>query len=218
LRSFVEWIFPGFYRYWALRLAYRCHVTVWTPEYRLAPEHPFPAALDDAKTAYATLLKMFSPKDIVFGGDSAGGGLVLATLMRLREEGMPLPHKAFLISPYADLSASNPSMKMNQHKDLWLSRRAIQRWAPLYHGNTPVTDPGVSPTRGQYHGLPPLLILAAENEVLLDDSVQIAKKAHEAGVEATLEIVPKMQHAWPVALPHLAESKTALQTIARFLD
>lgn len=204
------------YRYWTLRLAYRCNVTVWTPEYRLAPEYPFPAALEDATRAYRRLLRRHPEKRILLGGDSAGGGLALATLMALRDAGDPMPRGAFLVSPYADLTATSRSMKANRFKDHWLSAKAIRRWAPLYHGSTSAADPRVSPVGGNFAGLPPLLILAAGNEVLLGDSVTIAERARAAGVEATLEIYPRMQHAWAVALPQLAESKAAIRSIERF--
>lgn len=206
------------YRRWALRLAFRCKAKIFVPQYRLAPEHPFPAAIEDAKRAFRLLLQRYPHTPIYFGGDSAGGGLALATLMSLRDEGGPLPRGAFLLSAYADLTAESESMTKNRWKDLWLSRKPIQRWAPLYYGGAGARHPLVSPVFGDFRGLPPLHVLVGGSEVLLSDSLTIAERAKAAGVKVALEVFERMQHGWPIAEPWLLESKTAVRSVAAFVS
>ncbi|MBI4405813.1 MAG: alpha/beta hydrolase [Deltaproteobacteria bacterium] len=206
------------YRRNMLRIAYRCQARVMIPEYRLAPEYPFPAALEDAKQVYSELSGRYDPGQIVFMGDSAGGGLVLAVLMALRDEGKKLPAGALCASPWTDLLGTGASMETNAGKDVCLSKHHLKKWAPYYPGSKDPKLPYISPVNGDFRALPPLMILVGDQEMLLDDSVRVAKKAAESGVRVTLRIEPGMQHVWFLSLPWLRQSKEAMNHIAQFVQ
>lgn len=184
--------------------------------YRLAPEHPFPAGLEDALAAYRYLLESgVSADEIVVAGDSAGGGLALSLLLSIRDAGLPLPAAGAIISALADLSFSTPSRKLNKWRDPMLpSKRELQVYR-LYTGKTPLNDPLLSPIYGNFQGLPPIFAQVGSTEVLLDDTLQIARKARLQGVDFELEIWDGLPHAWHV-FSWIPESKRALTRIAEF--
>jgi len=208
---------PASYRRRAMRLSFRCGTEVFVPHYRLAPEHPYPAALDDALAAWRWLRRTVSDQPLHVVGDSAGGGLALAVLLRLRDLGEPLPDAAVLLSPWTDLTASGASVDTNRGRDLWFTRRHLECWALYVIGNADPNSPYLSPAFGSLAGLPPLLLLVGENELLLDDTLRVHRAALSAGVASELLVGCGMQHDWPLALPWLPESRQAWQRMARFL-
>jgi epsilon-lactone hydrolase len=205
------------YRRFAFRMAHRLDSLVYLPEYRLAPESPFPAALEDAIAAYRRISEKHPDVPIFVGGDSAGGGLCLALLLALRDQGQALPKGCFVLSPWADLTGEAESHRTNRYRDLWLSRRRLRKWSRYYAGQQDRKSPYLSPVFGDYNDLPPLLILAGEQEILLDDARAVAEKARQGKVKVELQVWPGMQHAWPLGIPQLSESKEAMKTIASFL-
>ncbi len=189
-------------------------VRVLMVDYRTAPEFPFPAALEDCTTVYHWLLGQgVLPKNIVVAGDSAGGNLTITMLMKLRDSGSPLPAAAACLSPVTDFSPKdNPA----GFKDPLLPAKAIKFYTQAYLGNNDVRNPLISPVFGSLEGLPPLLVHAGEEEILREDAVRIVGLAKSAGVDARLEIYPRMWHVWQInlALPQAIES---LNAIAGFL-
>ena len=188
-------------------------------DYRLAPEHPFPAAIEDALAAYLWLIAQgFSPSQIVLAGDSAGGTLVLALLIRLRDEQRTLPAAAVCLSPAPDLTFSSESWTFNAKKDLMLDVRKERKSVEIYLRGTDVRSPLASPYFGDLQGLPPLLIQVGSYEMLLSDAQQFAEKARAAGVEVTLEVWPHMQHEWQFAANILPEGRKAIASIGKFVE
>ncbi|HEY0735455.1 MAG TPA: alpha/beta hydrolase [Herpetosiphonaceae bacterium] len=184
-------------------------------DYRLAPEHPFPAALDDSLTAYRWLLEQgFLPERIVFAGDSAGGGLCLATLLAIRDNHLPLPAAAAVLSPWTDLKCSGDSYA---RRDPLAPDGSWAVYSAYYAGDHDLTDPLISPLYGDLAGLPPLLIYVGEDEAMLDDSVRFAKKAQAAGVDIRLHVGRGMVHCYPALSPLFPEATAALDDICAFL-
>lgn len=209
---------PATHRAITFGLASRAAATVFALDYRLAPEHPFPAALDDSVAAYRALLAAGTdPGSIVIAGDSAGGGLALATLVALRDAGERLPAGAVLFSPWADLSASGDSIVSNHGQDPMFAGPSIAKAAKLYLGDTPPTHPLASPVYADLRGLPPLFVQVGSTEVLLDDSVRIAGNARAAGVPTHLRVWPRMPHVWQIFAPFLPEARRALSEAADFV-
>ena len=209
---------PASYRDRAMRLSYRCRAEVFVPEYRLAPEHPYPAAFDDALVAwnYVKFLRQGAP--IFVAGDSAGGGLGLSILVRLRDLGLGMPNGSFMLSPWTDLTVSGPSVDGNRRKELWFTRKHLETWATYYVGDSDPRSPYLSPVFAELSGLSPLLLLVGEHEVLLDDTLRIRDAATAAGTDAQVLIGAGMQHDWPLTLPWLDESRLAWNAIRRFVD
>lgn len=186
--------------------------------YRLAPEHPFPGAVDDSVSAYQALLREgFKPENIRFAGDSAGGGLCLATLLAIRGQGLPLPAKAAVMSPWTDLKLTGDSYKKNAGKCL-SPEGCAQYCSSFYAGNNDPENPLISPIYGNLEGLPPIRIYAGENEILRDDSISFAKKAKKAGVDISLTVEKGMCHCYPILSPLFPEAKKALSEILEFLS
>jgi monoterpene epsilon-lactone hydrolase len=200
------------------RLAAWSNASVFALNYRLAPEHRFPAALDDALAAYRTLLATGTPASAVaLAGDSAGGGLALALLVAARDAGEPLPAAAMLFSPWTDLAATGNSIIDNNEIDPLFFGTWVGLTARHYLGDTPATHPLVSPLYADLTGLPPLLIQVGDSEVLLDDSRRVTEIARRAGVEATLQIFPSVPHGWQVFAPILPEARASLRDAAGFI-
>ena len=187
-------------------------------EYRLAPEYPFPAALEDSIESYKWLIsKDFDPKKIIIGGSSAGGGLTIATLLKLKEFNLPLPAGAVLISPWADLTGSGESIIRNQKFEP-LIKDGIGNMAKLYAQDEPLNNPLISPVFADLKGLPPLLIQAGGIEALVDDSNMLAERAKEAGVEVKIEVYENMTHVFQNYGEQLSESRKAYESINNFIQ
>jgi monoterpene epsilon-lactone hydrolase len=185
-------------------------------DYRLAPEHPAPAALADATRAYLALLDSgTSADDVVLCGESAGGGLCLALLAHLRDASAPLPACVALVSPWLDLTLSGESYTANADTDPLVVREVIEEYVSWYAGDRRADDPLVSPVLARLDGLPPTLVLASASEMLADDARLLRRRLQEAGVPVELDLYPGAVHAWTL-FPHLPESGTALRRIADF--
>ena len=186
--------------------------------YRLAPEHPFPAALTDAKAAYSMLLdRGVLPVHIAIGGDSAGGGLTLALLTSLRGSGEPLPACAWLLSPWVDLEMQGASLESKAAIDPLIQKPYLEELASAYLAGHDPKDPLASPLFADLAGLPPLLAQVGSAETLLDDAVRIVARAGAADVAATLEIWPHMIHAWPLWADQLDAGRAALESAGAFI-
>lgn len=187
-------------------------------DYRMAPEHPFPAAVEDSTAAYRWLLAQgYKPTKIAISGDSAGGGLTLATLLALRDAGTPLPAAAAPISPWTDMEGTGASVKTRAAKDPMVGSASLLPMANMYVGNNNPKDPLASPLYGDYRGLPPLLIQVGDAEVLLDDSTRVAERAKAAGVKVDLEVWDDMVHVWHVFAKILPEGQQAIDKIGKFI-
>ena len=207
---------PASYRNRAMRVSWRCNAEVFVPDYRLAPEHPYPAALEDALAAWKLVRALRPDAPIFVAGDSAGGGLGLSLLLKLRDLGLPMPRGAFLLSPWTDLTVSGASV--DSGKDFWFTRRHLETWAKYYVGRADARSPYLSPVFADYSGLPPLLIFAGENELLLDDALRVRDAAARAGTDARVHLGAGMQHDWPLTLPWLVESRRAWEEMRRFVE
>lgn len=210
---------PKTYRGFTASLALAAEAKVLSLDYRLAPEDKFPAALEDAVAGYRLLLdKGEHPQRIVIGGDSAGGGLTAATLIALRERGLPMPAGAFLLSPWTDLAATGETLVTNDATDPMLSGKLVHETAALYYGEFSPTDPLVSPLYGNLRGFPPLRIYVSDTEILLDDARRLAARAIEQGVAVDLRVWNKLPHVWPIFVAlGIPESKAALGEIVEFI-
>ena len=208
---------PQAHRQHVIKFVKGCGMNALVFDYRLAPENPFPAALDDALGAYEFLLtEGCDPTDIVFAGDSAGGGLCLATLLAIQDKGLPLPAAAAALSPWTDLMLTGKSYQTNK-KICFSPEGCAENASRMYIGSYSSQNPYISPLYGNLEGLPPLHISAGGNEILLDDSIHFAEKARAAGVDVTLRIDKGMCHCYPVFGNLFRESKLALAEICQFL-
>ena len=208
---------PRSHRHLAAAIATAAGSSALLLEYRCAPESPFPAALDDAVAAYRWLLDQgVSASGIAIAGDSAGGGLTVATLLALRDAGLPLPVAGVCISPWVDLTCSGASYATKADADPIVKRAVVDEMARAYLGARDRRTPLASPLFADLRGLPPLLIQVGSEEVLLDDSVQLAERARAAGVDTTLEVWDQMIHVWQWFLPMLDEAEEAVAAIGRF--
>ena len=203
----------------AAQIARRTSATVISVGYRLAPEDPYPAAVDDALAAYQALLDNGTdPSDIAFAGESAGGGLAIATLVNARDHGLPLPAAAYVMSPYADLTLAGATMDTKRDADPLLSPQALQARVPDY---TAGHDPAlalISPIFADLAGLPPLIIQAGTHEVLLDDAIRLARQAATADVAVTLDITPGVPHVFQAYSAILDEAAAALDRAGQLLS
>lgn len=206
------------YRMLSGQLAETLQIPLLFPEYRLAPENPFPAALEDALTAYRWLLGQgYAPGKIVICGDSAGGGLALATTLALRADGDPLPAAVVCFSPWADLTLSGPSHQIQAKAEAVLTTAGLREWADLYRGSAPAAQPLISPVYADFQGFPPLLLQVGGDEILLDDARAVAAKAQAAGVAVTLSIWPGLFHVWQALGDLLPENRPAFAEIDEFV-
>jgi acetyl esterase/lipase len=203
-------------------LALTCKVRLLVPEYRLAPEHPFPAALEDALTSYRWLLTQgFAPHQIAMGGDSAGGGLALATAISLRDSGEPLPAALFLISPWTDLTFSGESHRTRQDVDPIFGNMVYDSevgFAPSYLGRESPSNPLISPLLAELTGLPPSIIHVGDNEILLNDSTRLFDKMKAENVEAQIHIWQGLWHVFQAFVPFLPESRQSINEIGGFIS
>lgn len=199
------------------RLARACGVRCLALDYRLAPEHPFPAGIEDACAAYRWLLTEGIPASgIVIAGDSAGGGLTLGTLVALRDAGERLPAAAVCLSPLADLEQTGDSSTRGDIDDPMVSRDGTFVMAEAYLQGSDARDPRASPIHADFKGLPPLRIEVGTREILLDDAKRVAARARAAGVEVEVELGEGLTHVWQLH-PHLTESTASIARIARFI-
>ena len=209
---------PRSHRHLAAAIARAAGSRALLLDYRLAPEHPFPAALDDAVAAYQWLVRDgIAPSRIVIAGDSAGGGLTLATLLALRDRGLPLPAGAVGISPWVDLTNSAASYATKAAVDPIVTIEGIALLTQAYIGTGDPKQPLVSPLYADLRGLPPLLIHVGSDEVLLDDAAGLAARARAAGVDVTLREWPQMIHVWHWFISMLDEAEQAIAEIGAFV-
>jgi acetyl esterase/lipase len=200
-------------------LARRANAKVITVEYRLAPEHPYPAAVEDARSSYEGLISQgLDPNSIALAGESAGGGLVAATLLALRDAGRPLPSSAFVMSPYVDLTLSGTTFLGKQAVDPILTPEGVRLRVPDYVGGAAASDPYISPIFGDLRGLPPMLIQVGSHEILLSDALRLASRAADADVTVTLEVVPGVPHVFQAYAVMVDEADAAMRRAAAFLN
>jgi monoterpene epsilon-lactone hydrolase len=188
-------------------------------EYRLAPEHPFPAAVEDATAVYRWLLSVqgIKPENVVLAGDSAGGNLVLACLVQLRNTKVSLPAAAVCLSPCTDLTLTSASLSANAEIDPVITPEEVEFYRINYLEDADPRNPLASPLYAELHGLPPLFIQVGTAEILLDDSVRFAKRAKAAEVDVTLDVCPDMIHVFAMLAPVVPESQQAISRIAEFI-
>jgi len=208
---------PSIYRRFATQLCQQTGMRVLLPEYRLAPEHPFPAGIDDCFAVYRWLVDQGYPeRPFALAGDSAGGSLSLVTMMRARDALLPMPDCAALLSPSTDLTMSAPSAKYNAKADPIFAPAALDLLPDVYCPGQDRRNPLLSPLFGNWNGLPPLLFHAGSTEMMLDDSVRAHDRARQAGVEAEIEVWPDMPHVFHV-FTWVPEAKAGVRAVADFI-
>ena len=210
---------PETHRSLVSSLVRRVRGRAFVPRYRLAPEHPFPAALDDALAAYRYLLDVerIAPGQIVIAGDSAGGGLALALALAIRDAQWPNPAALVAFCPWTDLAATGASLEENSERCAMFAGETIRRAARFYVGDADATLPLISPLYGDFRGLPPMLVHASEDEVLRDDAVRVAEAARQAGVDVELQLWPHVPHVWQAFAAVLPEARASLAAATRFV-
>lgn len=208
---------PSTHRGMLARLAKLSGLRVFAPDYRLAPEHPFPAALEDAYSAFSHLLSIgYRPPDIVIGGDSAGGGLAFALLSAVCQQGQP-PGAVFAFSPWTDLTLSGASLKSNAKSDAFLPVRRIHELRDYYTGGRDPIDPGISPLFAKFPDCPPVFIQFSATEILRDDSARMAEALRQQGADVTEDEWDDAPHVWHILDGWVPEARTALKSTAAFI-
>ncbi|MBT5142145.1 MAG: alpha/beta hydrolase [Gemmatimonadetes bacterium] len=212
----------GFYLAMAAHLSAAARCAVLLLDYRLAPEHPFPAAIEDSVRAFESMVATGphgsgQAGNCFIAGDSAGGGLTLSTLLALRDRGRPLPRGAIALSAFADLTLTGESLTSEEALDPIMSPQCLPQFVGHYLGHADPQDPYASPIYADYTGFPPLLLQVGEHEIIRNDSVLAAAKARSFGVETTLEIWPGMFHVFPSHEPLLPEGEQAIEHMAAFI-
>jgi acetyl esterase/lipase len=203
----------------ASNIALACKSRVLIIDYRLAPEHPYPAAVEDAMTVYKWLINgHVDPSKLAVIGDSAGGGLTLALLISLRDANVPLPAAGVCLSPWTDLAFTGETWKSKAKNDLVIYASKEREFARLYHREMEPRSPLVSPLYADLKGLSPLLVQVGTDEVLLADSRGVVERAHQAGVDAVLDEWDRMQHVWHFAAGFIPEGRNAIVRIGEFID
>jgi monoterpene epsilon-lactone hydrolase len=206
------------YRFFGAGLSAAADASVLLVEYRLAPEHAYPAALDDAKAAYHWLLGQgHAAQNIVIAGDSAGGGLAACTLLALKDEGTPLPAAGVFVSPMADFTLAGATIESKADVDPIASKDMLAGLGGLYAGAEPLDSRYISPAIADLSGLPPLLVLVGTDEILHDDSVRIVENAKAAGGSARLSVGEGQAHIWPLFHQILPEGQQALEEMGEFI-
>ena len=200
-------------------MAKSLNVKMLLPDYRVAPENPFPAAVEDGLQAYHWLLEQgYKSSNIIISGDSAGGGLALAITLSLRDNNEPLPVAVMCFSPWTDLTLSGDSHLTNAETDVVLTTDVLKEWASAYTDESNLQNPLVSPIYANFHGFPPLFIQVNGDEVLFDDAKALADKAKADGVDVTLKIWNGLWHVWHTAGTMIPESKKTYEEIGQFLE
>jgi len=202
------------------RLSSLANARIFSLDYRLAPEAPFPAAFDDAMAAYSWIIEdqRIDPGQLVVGGESAGGGLALSLLSALKENAQPVPGAAFLFSPWTDLTVSGASIETNAKNDAVVTGADLQWAAELFLSGEDARTTLASPLFSDLSGLPPILVQVGSTEALLDDSNRLGEAVQSAGGRCTLEIWPRMHHVWQLHSFFLPEGRRALENVANFID
>ena len=200
------------------RLSSACHAKVLGINYRKTSEHAFPDQLEDCLTAYAYLLQQnYQPSQIFLAGISAGGTLVLSTLLALKSNESPMPRGGICLSPLVDFTLSGESIHTNKDKD-WIVKERLQAICSMYLGETSPKNPFASPLYADLKGFPPLLLQVGSSELLLDDSRRFAEKAQQDGVKAKLEVWDEMIHAWPIFAKEIPEGARAIESVGKFVE
>ncbi|MHA1313302.1 MAG: alpha/beta hydrolase [Candidatus Helarchaeota archaeon] len=208
------------HREFVARLSREARTRAFLIDYRLAPENPFPAALDDAVKSYKWLVSEggIEPKNVVIAGESAGGGLTLATLMKLRDIGEPIPAAGICLSPWTDLAVTGESVRTKADIDPFITPEVLHFYSKLYGKGQDSRNPYISPLYGDFRDLPPILIQVGTSEVILDDSTRMAERARAAGMDVTLEVWDEMIHAWQLFAALIPEGRKAITRIAEFIQ
>ena len=209
---------PRTHRTLTYPLALAAGAEVFSLAYRLAPEHPCPAAINDAVAGYDWLLSQGRrSEEIVMAGDSAGGGLVVTTLLALKERGRPLPAGAVLYSPFVDFAMEGASLDHNAESDAMFNKTSLIEGSKKYRGMLDTRDRRLSPIYADLSGLPPMFVFASRSEMLFDDAVRLVQKARAGGVDARFEERDGLVHVWPLFHPLLPEAKQAIKASADFI-